>query len=174
MKPINNWDAIEEMGTSEFRKLPAGGYVVKILSVEDKKDKSYLELVYDIAEGEYKDYYSDDWGKDHPYAHQFRRSYTEKAQGFFKGFIKNVEASNKGYTWNWDEKTLVGKVVGIVLGEEEYNKTNGTVGTRLYDKSIKSAEDIRKGNFVVPDLKVLENKVEPETPEGFTEADIPF
>ena len=48
-----------------------------------------------------------------------------------------------------------GQFVGLVLGEEEYKKNDGTVGTRLYVKDIKTVEEIRKGDFKVPALKKL-------------------
>ena len=43
----------------------------------------------------------------------------------FKGFIKSVEESNPGYVWNWDESTLKGKKVGLILQEEEFVPTGG-------------------------------------------------
>ena len=39
--------------------------------------------------------------------------YTKTA---FKRFITSVEKSNEGYTWNWDELSLKGKMFGGVFG----------------------------------------------------------
>ena len=73
----------------------------------------------------------------------------------FKHFINCVEESNPGYKWAWDEKSLVHKFVGVVLGEEEYRKTNGDVGVKLVVKDIKTAEQIMNGDFKTPPVKKL-------------------
>lgn len=180
MKPINNWENVEAQ-TGDFKKLPAGGYIAVIKAVADKADKEYLEVIYDIAEGEFKGFYGDDFGTKNPWSHRMIRSYKEKAAGMFKGFTEAVEASNKKYKWDWDESKLVGKLVGIVLGEVEYEKTNGEVGKRLEVRSIKTVQDIKDGNYNVPDVKKLEGSAsapDPESPvEGFSglaDNDIPF
>ena len=42
MKKISGYDKILESGS--FKKLPVGGYVVKILNATDVPDKEYLRL----------------------------------------------------------------------------------------------------------------------------------
>jgi hypothetical protein len=83
------------------------------------------------------------------------RSYSDKAAGMFKGFIQQIESVNPGYKWDWKEQTLVGRCIGVVLGEEEYKKMDGSVGTRLNITRTKTPEDIRSGNFKVPEKKTL-------------------
>lgn len=151
MKKIDNWNEVQANG--EFEKLEAGGYVIRITEVKDVADKEYLEIIYDIAEGPEKDRYADDWGAEHPYAHRFIRSYKEKAVGMFKQFTNAIEASNDGYTWNFKESTLKGKIVGVVIAYEQYRATNGNVSERTYIKTVKPAQDIRDGKFTIPDLK---------------------
>ena len=34
--------------------------------------------------------------------------------------ITCIEESNEGYEWNWDEKTLKGKKIGVLFGREQY------------------------------------------------------
>ena len=82
----------------------------------------------------------------------FIKSYKEKAKPFFKAFKTAVEESNKGYIFNNDENTFKNKLIGLVLGEEEY-VVNDIVKTRLYVASVHSADKIRKGNFQVPNIK---------------------
>ena len=83
----------------------------------------------------------------------------------FKHFINCVEESNPGYKWAWDEKSLVHKYVGVVLGEEDYQKKDGSVGTKLVVKDIKTTEQILKGEFKVPAIKKLaENASAPSAP----------
>ena len=52
MKKID-WNNVKENGS----QLPAGGYVCGITSVEDVPEKEYLKFEFDVAEGEYKNYY---------------------------------------------------------------------------------------------------------------------
>ena len=74
----------------------------------------------------------------------------------FKGFVSAVEASNKGYTFDFDEQTLVGKVVGLVLGDEEFLNQKGQVRTRTYVNAVRSVEAIKNGDYKVPELKKLD------------------
>ena len=85
------------------------------------------------------------------------RSYSDKATGMFKGFIQNVEASNPNYKWEWKEQSLVARLIGIVLGEEEYRKQDGSIGTRFGAKD-KTVAAIRDGKFKVPEKKVLKEE----------------
>ena len=161
MKPINNFENVQAT-TGEFNKPTANGYIIEILSAKDvpmneqtgKGD--YLKIEYDIAEGEFAGYYS----KQHErfggeWFASFIRSYKETAAGMFKHFVNCIENSNVGYKWLWDEKTLKGKYIGVVLGEEEYRKSNGDIGVKLVVKDIKTTDQIINGDFRVPAIKKL-------------------
>ena len=177
MKALGKTYNDAEARTDGFERLPAGGYVCKITEVKDVTASEYLQVVYDIAEGPYKGFYGDDWGKEHPKAHSLFMSYKEKALGMFKGFTNAVEGSNKGYKWDWNEKALEGKLIGLVLGEEEYIKNDGSVATRLKVRSNKTIDEIKDGRFRVPKLKKLSGGSEASTvPAGFqpVESDMPF
>lgn len=179
MKPINNFDTVQAT-TGEFKRPTPNGYICKITLADDvpmdSKEKGkgdYLVIEYDIADGEFKGYYFEQYkkfGGDFWAATMFR-SYKEKALGMFKHFTNCVENSNAGYTWAWDEKSLVGKFIGLVLGEEEYEKGDGSVGVRLYVKEVKTVQDIKDGNFKIPELKVLKNIPSAPANNGFTEVD---
>lgn len=151
-------------------RLPAGGYVCRIEDVQDNPDKEYLYIEFDIAEGEYKGYYSQLASSFGFWGGRFYRSYKDKALGMFKGFLLAVEESNDGYKFNNDESTLVGKLVGLILREEEYIGNDGNIKTRLKVSNVKNADAIRDGKFKVPPLKKL--PVE-ETMEDVTD-DCPF
>lgn len=163
MRAINLSDVVEA-GTNS--RLAAGGYVVRITSVEDVIDKEYLLVEYDIAEGKDKGYYKSLFDNKGYWLGSCIRSYKETALPMFKRFCSAVTKSNAGYIFdgntNADEKTLVGKLMGVVLGEEEYKKNTGEIGTRLYVQYECDAEKIRKGDFKVPEKKLL-NKV-PQAP----------
>lgn len=165
--------------TGEFQRMPAGGYVARIQAVRVKgedygrtvdypEEKMYIKLIYDIAEGEFEGRYSDEYwaGIDKDYGHQIFLSW--KNMGAFKGNIKAIEESNPGFdamaAFTADQYALfVGKLVGIVLGEEEYIGNDGSVKTRFGFPRLKSVQDIRDGKFRVPPLKKLNGDSAPST-----------
>lgn len=168
MKPINNWDNIKAAGN--YESLPAGGYICRIKAVKEVPNKrsagTHLEIMFEVDEGEYKGFFERDyrnqnredkfWGGiiSQNIPDETSPKYEQQA-GFFKRFIANVEESNPGYHWNWDEKTLVGRVIGVIFGEREKQSQRGTLYTATYADSIVSVEAIRSGNFKVPELKKL-------------------
>ena len=172
---------VQEAG--EFRRPEPGAYHCVIKAVEDISDKEYLKVGYDIAEGEYKDYYTN-LRKDHPdwaWSGVCVKSYKQSALPMFKRFCSAISKSNGGYVFdggavNSDEKTLIGKHIGIVLQEEEYYSNSGDKRTRLIVYSECPVDKI--ADQKVPKLKALK-----ETPsssfvnEGFTasnEAEVPW
>jgi hypothetical protein len=185
MRAINNFENVQAT-TGEFNKPTAGGYCIEILAVKDvpvdeqtgKGD--YLKIDYDICQGEFAGYYTkqnERFGGD--WFANFIRSYKEKALGMFKHFTNCVEESNVGYRWSWDEQSLVHKYIGVVLGEEEYEKKDGSVGVKLVVKDIKTVEQIKNGDFKVPNIKKIERSEKTtETKNAFveitTDEDLPF
>lgn len=159
MKRINNWENIQESTT--FKRLKPSGYICKILKVEDHPDKEYLKIYFDVSGGEDKGYFKSQFEKDTrkerkwPNAGTFIRSYKDSAASMFKGFINAIEKSNKGYQWNFDEKTLVNKVVGLIVADEQYQNQKGQVRVRNYVAAVRSVETIEKGEYEIPALKEL-------------------
>jgi hypothetical protein len=175
MKPIANFEEVKASGEG-FEKLGPGGYVIEIQECDDYEDKQYLYALYDIAEGDFKGKFSDAFFSDKEYAHNLYLSYKDSAAGMFKNFTDSVEKSNPGYAWDWNEAGLKGKLVGIILREEEYTGNDGIVKTRLTKASFKPATDIRSGNFKVPGLKTLYGGTAYTTPApaADTYSDVPF
>lgn len=138
---------------ADFKKVTPGGYICKITAVNDDPEKEYLKIEYDVADGEFKGHFQNLYISCGFWGGSFIKSYKEKALPFFKGFITAVESSNRGYKWNNDETSLVDKYVGLVLGEEEYTKKDGTVGERIYVHQIRSVEAIKKKDFSIPPKK---------------------
>ena len=168
-------------GGGDFERLPAGGYVCRITKVEDfgSELKPYLRVVYDIAEGEYARFYSDEWGKENEWAHDMRQSYTPAAFGIFKGFLKAIDISNDGNFADaaengFDEHLLVGCLVGLIIGEEEYQSNDGSVKTRLRVRGARPIQNIREGKFKVPELKKLPGSEPTIAPTPLSEDDLPF
>ena len=167
----NEYAAAETVG-GEFKRMPAGGYVCAIQAVRtDGKDgygraidyvqeKMYVKLIFDVIEGEYAGYYSDDyWATpERDYGHQFFLSW--KNLGALKNAITCLDESNPGFdamaAFEADQWELfIGKKMGLVIGEEEYTANDGSIKTRHTLPRIKSVADIEAGKFRVPALKTL-------------------
>lgn len=156
MRQIDNWDDIQE-ATSEFERPTPGGYISRIVSVEDVEDREYLRIEWDFEEGAYKGDNTATFRRAGFWPLPLIRSYKERALGFFKAFKTSVEASNPRYVFSTQNvHTLEGKLMGVVLGEEEYEKKDGKIGIRVYVYQVRSVEAIRKGDFKVPELKRLD------------------
>lgn len=180
MRPINNFKEVQAAG--DFLKLTEGGYIAEIKAVKDVPDKEYLNVLFDIAEGEFKGYYADLEKRANFWGGTMIRSYKEKALGMFKAFTVAIDDSNgtnfteqveKGFK----EDALIGKRIGIVLGRERYDKNNGDVGERLVVKSVKSVEDIKNGNFKIPEVTDRTSGKTSAPVDGFAplnDADLPF
>ena len=184
MKKINLANVKE---ASDGNKLPPGGYVCKYTKVEDVPEQEYLSMEFDIAEGEHKGHYKELEKERGFWGGRAIRSYKEKAKPFFKRMCSAVAKSNPGFVFdageqNADEKTLVGKLVGLVLAEEEYIGNDGNLKTRLYVHKECDVKEIREGKFKIPNLKELSAEAKGKVasnndfmnvPEGDDEA-IPF
>ena len=126
---------VQEAG--DYSRPTAGAYICTITAVEDNADKEYLKISYDIAEGEYKGYYTK-MRADHPEwenAGTYYCSYKPTALGMFKRFCSAVSKSNGKYVFdgatNTDEQSLIGKKVGLIFQDEEYYGNDGSRKTRL-------------------------------------------
>ncbi len=144
----------------DFKRPAPGGYVVRLVSLVDNDAKEYVEAIFDIAEGEFTNYYSDDWGQSHPYAHHFFISYKDTALGMLKGRLEAIKASNPGFDpfAAWDAGRLdmfANRLVGINLQEEEY-EYNGEVKTRLNVCQVVRVQDVRDGKVKPKDTKKLD------------------
>ncbi len=154
MRKPSKWQGAKK--SESFNRLVPGGYVVTIMNVEEYRDNC-LKVSYDIAEGQFKNYYSkqyEQWGGTwRGTSYQAVESRSGDVLASFSNFIYCIEASNRGYTWNWDERTLKGLKVGIVLREEEWINNEGEVKTTLKLDEWKTIADISNGNFKVKDTK---------------------
>ena len=107
MKPINNWNNQE--AEREFIPLPPDGYVCKIMGAKVQEYSSCTMLVVsiDIAEGEFKDYYTNDYRSQTVEDKKWRGNlrlyipsedypgeYDESTRRKFKSFTNALEDSN--------------------------------------------------------------------------------
>jgi hypothetical protein len=163
MNKPQNYDTTQA-ATGEYEILPAGGHVciIKQAKVDTTStNKEVLILVFDIWEGEFKDYYKRNFERrkesnpDAKWQGIFRQLTEGKSLSFFKGMIDAVEKSNGSYKWNWDEATLKGKVFGGVFGEEEYEGNDGKVHTSVKCRFVRTVEAVKTGKFSTPDKKLV-------------------
>lgn len=147
----------------ETERLPVGGYVLKIMEAKEVVNEwgSTLVISFDIAEGEYKDFFANNYraqqGEDKKWKGAYRLrvpkddgseqdSWTVKR---FNTVIVNIEESNQGYHWDWDERKLKGKLVGGLFNNKEY-AFNGRHGFFTNCHSLVTTEMIRSGKFKIP------------------------
>lgn len=191
MKPVN-MDGVRGFQDRETLPLGNGGYVVRIMGAVEKQNSvgNYLEVSCDIAEGDYKDFFANDYRsqtgdpkKWHctKFINLPKDDGTEKddvTKSILKTFMDALEGSNPGYHWDWDESKLKGKIVGGLFREEEYlGRTDNNVYTSVKLASWTTADKIRTGKFKPLKKKCLKT-YEPSTPSGaFTAVDdeqLPF
>ena len=153
MEKINNWNEVEAKGMDDFKPLPIGAYecVIKEAEIHKSKEsgKETFRVAVDIANGEYKDYFQKRYDKNNNMNKTWDNNATRylSFQGdnvaYFKGFITSVENSNTGYTWDWDEKKLVGKKICGVFQYEEYENQEGKKGVKVRLSKFRSLDKIK-------------------------------
>ena len=186
---MNNIDA-----AGDYKRPIPGGYVMRIESVKNIPAKELLEINMDIAEGEHKGYYADLKERFGFWGSQIRQSYKEKALPFFKAFLDKVQESNGNVeglineSGDVDETKLAGLLIGAVVGERQYVGMDGKEKVSLdwFKSRIMPVNDIREGNFTIPDPvkadniqqdnapKVTDASVSAETFGPVNDGDIPF
>ena len=179
MKAFSGYEAKKQTAREP---LPAGGYVVKVLDVQEIAYTwgNVLEISFDVAEGERKGFFTDDY-KANPYEEKkWRGKYrlsepkddgSEKdgwTKRIFGGVMFAFEDSNPGFHWDWDETKLKGLTVGALFRRREWEK-DGHTGWTTECCSLISADDVRQNRFKTPKDKPLPEKpIQPKT--GFTGA----
>ena len=157
--------------TGGVPQLPKGGYIAKILDCKEEQSTTgyhWLAISFDIAEGEYKGHFAEQYRANTNENKRWRGTYNafipdESSQYYeenlnkFKTMIANIEESNSGYHWDWDETKLKGKMVGVLFGEKEFQTEGNGVIIVTECRGIRSVECIKEGKFKMPALKTLGN-----------------
>lgn len=185
MRKFNDYDKIQPY--TEYQQLPAGGYVLRILQAEERPHKngngSSLVLAFDIAEGDYEGYYKQNFDNQKQEDKKWRgiayinipkddgSEQDEWTKRKFKTIIQNIEDSNAGFHWDWDEKKLKGKFIGGLFRNEEYQKSNGEIGTTVKCCQFTTVENIRKGKFKIPADKTLSSSFSASSSPLFDEVE---
>lgn len=154
-------------------KLTPGGHICRTRTVELAKTRNGSDMLvvnFDIVEeGEFKEYYGRIFDSRIRYNAAnakwpgvFRTTISTKdgkTNGFFKGLIEAIEASNPGYSFTGtgnNEITLQGKLLGFNFGEEEYpDRNTGEIKIAVKPQYAVSVAKVREG--VIPPARKLYN-----------------
>ena len=167
----------------DFDVLPAGGYIAKIIEVDDRTWSGHIEPAHmihmDIAEGEHKGIYkkNNQGAKKERWLTYWFAEPTKDSPEWLLSKVGGIQTSLMESNDNvnlGDPRTWKNKYIGVVVGDEEAESNSGTVYTRPYVNYICSVGRIRKGEnqpggYKIPKLK----KLEVVTPRLLTSADVP-
>ena len=187
MKAYNGFEA-KKIATRE--QLPVGAYVCKILDVKLQEYSwgETIELSFDIAEGEHKDFYAKDYrantNEDRKWRGKYRLNVPKddgtEQDGWTKRSFENAiwafEDSNTGFRWAWNESALKGKTIGLLFRNREW-EFNGKTGWSPEAAAVASVSDVRSGNFKLPKDKPLKTRQTSSTApviDLLDDADLPF
>lgn len=156
------------------RRLPKGAYICRIVSAKEDENQygSRLLIAFDISEGEYAGYYQEKYNASSDENKKWSgvvrvnipaEDGSEADQWRIRAFnsaIVAIEASNPGYLWDWNEKALKGKTVGVVFNEKEFRASDGRVVTFTQPKRLESIDKVNDGSYYVPKDEPLQESVD--------------
>lgn len=166
--------------------LPAGGYVCRIMGVEETvsqtKNEPMIKISLDIAEGPYKDFFAKSYRADkrpnkkwsgNAVVNQlvYDPSGANTTNKGFKSFITAAEESNPNFKTQWGDAfcgCFKNKLVGVLFRREQFLADDGSTPFATKAFMFRSADVIRKG-VPVPADKLLnpsapQQQYAPQTP----------
>ena len=169
IKRFNDYN--ETQAYTDFQQLPKDGYVLRIMGAEvcENSKGEYIKISCDLAEGEYKDFYANEYRNQQQEDKKWHCNYLlnvpnddgSEQDGWtkrrFKTVIAALEDSNPGYHFDWDEKKFKGKLVGGLFNEREYEANDRTVKRTTNLAQMCAVEKIRSKTFKLPKDKLLQN-----------------
>lgn len=187
MKP--SYSGFEAKKSGGFTELPPPGvYVAEIQNVRyvpadmKQQTRDAIEMMIEITEGDYKNRYhevyedrKERFGDSVKYKGVFRLNPPvdgdedwRKRQ--FEGNLWCVEQSNPGYSWDWDEKQLKGKKIGINIRKRLYT-WNGEDREDTEIGKFETVDDVKAGRCKpMKERNTRRNNTANETPQ-FTEVE---
>lgn len=170
---LNGYDDVSTGGNS----LPANGYIAKIIAARTGVSRYGVDSLFvdvDISEGQYTGYFkklSLKWSKD---------TWTDSGtitiplyennlpHWRLKNFLEILKHDNPDLkvisNTNFDERNIIGKSCGIIVGliESKKTKRDGSHWANPYVLYAVSVDDIRSGNFTVPPIKRFSETSKPD------------
>lgn len=152
--------------TGESQQLPKGKYICKIKNVVEQDSKNgnpQFIILYDIAEGEYADFFDKKFKADKArdssgakWKGVFKQNKDGKGLSWFKGIITSIERSNS-FIFPWDkegnEKILIGKKFGGIMRRRQYQAEDGSAPIITELIQIRSLEGLKEAE--VPEDELL-------------------
>lgn len=176
-----------------YTPLPKGNYVCKILAaelVDYKNGRQGIKISFDIAEGEYKDFYATTYREDEREDKKWNGDAIywlsipydgcpAYVQDGWDTFWANVEDSNNGYIFDGNEKTIKNKTFGGIFRIEQ-SEYNGRIYDHVKLYRTRIAQDIRDLKVTYTPKDKLLSPSEVSSDNGFVdvpvteETDLPF
>ena len=175
MRAFTDYNQTQEYTYNEQKKLPAGAYRVKLIRAEEIDGGKCLAILFDIDGGEFDNYYHEKLKIDRSgmfsatakYKGVYRlfypngSEYDENNKRRMKTALENIKRSNPqlnvDFSKEWDGKVFKDCIVGMIFQDREW-KYQGSRGMTAQPYSIISLEQLEKGNFNIPEPKLLVDK----------------
>ena len=155
MRAFTDYNQTQEYTYYEQQKLPAGAYRVKLIRAEEIDGGKCLAILFDIDGGEFDNYYHEKLKIDRS------GMFSATAKYRMKTALENIKRSNPqlnvDFSKEWDGAALKGCKAGMIFQDREW-KYNGSRGMTAQPYSIISLEQLEKGNFNIPEPKLLVDK----------------
>ena len=187
---IPRYDGAKAEKAAGGATLPAGGYVVQVQSakVDEYSWGTVLVIAIDVAEGEHTGHFRKQFESNPDVNKKWKGTFrltvpNENSKYFaaekrsFNNFIFAIEQSNPGYTFNWDERTLKGKLFGALYRNKEFIATDGKKITTTECGGCTDIFSIRDGSFTpLKDKLLKEDTNKPNTTADIIDEDddLPF
>ncbi len=171
MKKSSKFETAQIRTGSVFDPLPKNAYVMKVIGVKEEPNKSgsgsHIKIAFDIAEGEYKDFYKKQFDanasedKKWPYDGIYNLAAPDDDSpqwmwDSFKTFVSALEDSNNGYHWDWDESKWKDLIIGGLFRNEQ-SESGGNIYDHTRPYWFRSADTVRSGKYGrLPKDKLIE------------------
>lgn len=155
MGTIPNLNLTETRNESGQSSLAPGAYVCRVVRSRYDAEYNRLLLDLDIDEGPHKGYYADlenrynFWGLTWKlYLNPEDKWKVLNAVDIFRACNADFEYNDDGEN---DDQAMVGKQIGIITRQREYVGNDGITKKALAVYKPINIEDVRAGNFTIPD-----------------------
>ena len=174
----NDWENVKEF--VDRPRLPLGAYIARVKQavLQSNDYGEQLCILFDIAEGEFQGYYTSEFQNNTRPDKKWKgvlRYWLPKEDGSendewtkrsLKGMVTSFERSNPGYQFDWNEKSLSGKLVGVLYRNEEWEYEGKTGWTPRPFRAI-SVDSVRQGDFTFPKDKPLKKKQQAQPADSY-------
>ena len=152
--------ATPESSAGEYKNLQPGVYMCRIQAVRTEgetsqgewtsEEKQYVKLVLDIAEGEFAEYFSDEYweGESKDWGHSMYMSWKSTDYGMLKHTFSSINEANAGFdaqaAFEADKwEMFVDKFILVQWNGEEYEANNGDIRLRVRpDRAVTDSDNV--------------------------------